>query len=96
MEQQNAEKKSVRNTDKIVKVLFGIRIVLWVIALAATIYWIYWSFYIYETGIHLVEDYAKAFRPIFGKSLLVTIISILVSFLLRHISDKLKKSGVPK
>lgn len=85
-----------KKDEKLVRILFGMRIVLWVIALIATVYWIYWSFHIYETGIHLVEEYAAIFRPIFGKALLVTAISISVSLVLRKISDKIKKNGAPK
>lgn len=88
------------NAFRKIRILFYMRIVLWVIAIAATVYWIYWSFRIYEMGIHLVEDYAAAFRPIFGKSLLVTAISIAISLGLRRISDNIKtnikKGGTPQ
>lgn len=73
-----------------VKIIFCIRIVLWVIALGATIYWIRWSFKIYEMGTHFVEEYAKAFRPIFARGLLITAIAIGISFILRYISDRIK------
>lgn len=78
--------------DKKVKIIFGIRAVFWVIALGATIHWIYWSFKLYDLGILDVYEYAKYFRPIFGKDLLISVGAICISLLLRRISDKIKET----
>ena len=76
---------------KIVKILFIIRIVLWIIAAAATYYWIAWSFKLYNMGIYDEHEYSYYLRPILGKGLLIAAVSICLSFILRSISDKLKK-----
>ena len=77
--------------DKIVRILFTIRIILWITAAAATYYWIAWSFKLYSMGIYDEHEYSIHLRPIFGKGLLISIMCICLSFILRSISDKLKK-----
>lgn len=72
------------------KKLFPIRVGLWVIALASTIYWIYWSFHLYTLGYFDEHAYAAAFRPIFARGLLISLIAIGLSFILRRISDNIK------
>ena len=76
---------------KIVRILYIIRIILWIIATVATFYWIVWSFKLYNMGIFDVYEYGKYFRPIFGRGLLTAIVSICLSLILRSISDKLKE-----
>lgn len=76
---------------KIIRILFIIRIILWIIATVATFYWIVWSFKLYNMGIFDVHEYGKFFRPIFGRGLLIAVVSICLSFILRSISDKLKE-----
>lgn len=77
--------------DKIVRILFIIRIILWIIAAAATYYWISWSFKLYKMGIFDVHEYSGYLRPILAKGLLIAAVSICLSFILRSISDKVKK-----
>lgn len=77
----------------IVKILFFIRMVLWAVALFATIYWIKWSFKLYEMGFVDETDYAAHFRPIFAKGLFLSLGAICISFLLRSVSDKIKKKN---
>ena len=79
--------------DKRVKALFIMRAVLWVIALAATVYWIYWSFKLYELEIYDPYSYAKEFRPIFTRGLLISGGSICISLSLRGISDRIKRAN---
>ena len=79
--------------DRIVKIIFGIRIVLWMVAAGATAYWIYWSMHLYTLGFENEHEYAAALRPILSKGLLISVAAILVSFLLRSISDKIKKNN---
>lgn len=76
--------------DKKIKIMFVCRVVLWIVSLVATVYWIYWSFHLYTLGYMDEHEYAVAFRPIFGKSLLASILAIGISFVLRIISDKSK------
>ena len=77
-------------SDKTIKQLFCVRVCLWIIALSATIYWIYWSFHIYTIGVMDEHEYAAMFRPIFAKALLVSLCAIGISFILRIRSDKIK------
>lgn len=79
----------MKNQEKIKK-LFYCRIVLWVIALAETIYWMYWSFHLYTLGYEDEHAYATVFRPLFYKALIITLIVLGISFILRFKSDKLK------
>ena len=81
---------------KIIRFLFIIRIILWITATVATYYWIIWSFKLYQMGIFDVHEYSDYFRPIFGKGLLIAFVSICLSFILRGISDKIKKNDQEK
>ncbi len=74
-----------------VKILFVVRILLWIVAAAATVYWIVWSFKMYDIVGYDVHAYATAFRPLFYKALVIAFLSICVSFGLRSISDRIKK-----
>ncbi len=77
--------------NKAVRVLFVIRIILCIIAAAATFYWIFWSFKLYHMGIFDVYEYSSYLRPIMGKGLLIAVVSICLSLILRSISDRIKK-----
>ena len=76
--------------DKKVRKIFIARAVLWGIAILATGYWIYWSFALYEMGIHDVYEYAAEFRPIFGWGLAISVGAVCISLILRSVSDKIK------
>lgn len=76
--------------NKVVRILFIVRIILWIIATAATYYWIVWSFKLYNMGIYDVHEYSENIRPILARGLLIAAVSICLSFILRSISDKLK------
>lgn len=80
-----------QKTQKTIKTIFIIRICLWIIAAGGTLYWMIWSFKLYGMGIYDVYDYAKYFRPIFYRGLLISVVSICISLILRSISDKIKK-----
>ena len=41
----------MKKRDKLVKIIFGIRICLWMVALGLTVHWIYWSFKLYAMGV---------------------------------------------
>lgn len=76
--------------EKKVKIIWYTRICLWIVALIGCLYWIVWSFKLYNMGIHDVHEYTAIFRPIFAKGLLVSLVSIVICFGLRSISDKCK------
>lgn len=77
--------------NKIVRILFIIRVILWITAAAATYYWIAWSFKLYNMGIYDVYEYSGYLRPVLGKGLLIAAVSICLSLILRSVSDRLKK-----
>ena len=52
------------DSDSRVKKLFICRAVLWAVALAATVYWIWWSFEIYNRGVFDPYEYAPMLRPV--------------------------------
>ena len=92
MSENNRKYREVKNMHKkIIRILFIIRISLWIIATVATFYWIVWSFKLYNMGIYDVHEYGTYFRPIFGRGFLIAVVSICLSFILRSISDKLKE-----
>ena len=73
--------------EKKVRILFLIRIALWITAAAATFYWI---FKLYAMGIYDVYEYSGYLRPIFGRGLLIAFVSLCISLILRSISDRIK------
>ena len=75
---------------KAVRILLYCRMFLWVVALAATVYWIYWSFHLYTLGYMDEHVYAVAFRPIFAKGLLISAGAVVLSFIMRGVSDKIR------
>lgn len=79
--------------DKIIKLLFAIRVILWIVALIATWYWISWSFKLYDLGYMDETIYAQMLRPVFGKGLLISFLAIVASFLVRAISNNIKKKN---
>ena len=81
------------NTWQKIKVIFKIRIAMWVVAAVATIYWTYWSFKIYDGGFMDEHAYATALRPIFARGLIISLAALLISLLLRRYSDKLKEKA---
>lgn len=74
-----------------VKIIFGCRIVLWIVALVVTAHWIRYSFKLYEMNIYDVHEYATYMRPVLYKGLVTAFLCICLSFILRAISDRIKK-----
>lgn len=92
MEEQEGRK--LEKWEKTVRALWIARIVLWVIAGGATVYWVVMSFRMYDIlGTYDVYEYGQAFRPIFYTALLISFACVGVSFILRSISDKIKKAN---
>lgn len=81
---------NAKQNEKTIKIMFYIRVCLWITALIATIYWIYWSFELYNLGYYDEHQYAVFFRPIFAKGLLISLVAICISFILRKRSDNIK------
>lgn len=81
----------MKNKDTLVKIIFAIRMVLWLGAAAATAYWIRFSFLLYQMGFEDEHQYATALRPVFYKGVLIAIACVCLSFIFRSISDRIKK-----
>lgn len=93
MSKEQSKEHNENNNDymKTVRLIFAGRIVMWLTALGFTIHWLYWSFYLYQQEIFEVGQYAAIFRPILYKDLAVSIVCIVISFVLRRISDTIKE-----
>lgn len=84
------------DSDSRVKKLFICRAVLWTVALAATVYWIWWSFEIYNRGIFDPYEYAPMLRPVLTVCLLISLVALAISLCLRRKSDMIKKENAYK
>ena len=78
--------------EKKIKILFIIRICLWFIALAATIWWMYYSVKLHIDGIYDVHLYATQLRPVLYLGLLISFISLGLAFYLHMITVRIKRS----
>lgn len=93
----DTDTKKVTDPKKHVRVLFICRVILWIISLAATVYWIVWSFKIYKdlgdpnTGLVDETVYSPILRPKLYAGLIITVVSLTISSALRKISDLAKK-----
>ena len=76
-----------------VRIIFALRIVLWAVALASTIYWIRYSFVLYQRGIVLPEEYSPLLRPVLYTCVLIAALAIAASFGLYAISSRIKKKN---
>lgn len=76
-----------------IKKLFIARACLWAVSLAATVYWIAWSFKIYNDhgGITDEHTFAAAFRPRFWPAFVLSLCLLFISTRLRKMSDKKKE-----
>ncbi len=92
---QNYSRKmtfTLKEDDKrTVRILFGFRIFLWCVALGGFIYWAYWSFELYHQGIMDEHEYATILRPILARGVAITVVAVVVSFILRRVSDGIKR-----
>lgn len=75
---------------KSVKILFCCRAFLWLVAAVSTGYWMYLSCKLYAIGIHDVHEYAQHFRKPFYTCVIIAVVAIVISLILRSISDKIK------
>ena len=79
---------------KSVLALFITRVCLWIVALASTIYWIYYSIKLHREGIFVPEEYSPRLRPVLYTCLIISVAAVCISFVLRAISVKIKNQGV--
>ncbi len=74
--------------------LFITRVCLWIVALVATIYWIYYSIKLHREGIFVPEEYSPRLRPVLYTCLIISVAAVCISFILRAISVRIKNQGV--
>ncbi len=76
---------------KTVKLLFVVRVILWLIALICTAYWMYYSHKLHLDGIFDPHEYATLLRPVLYTNLIISIVAVCASFALYALSRKIKK-----
>ncbi len=74
-----------------IKVLFIIRICLLIVALTATIWWMYYSVKLHIDGIYDVHEYATILRPVLYVCVAISVAAIAVSFALHMLSVNIRK-----
>ncbi len=74
-----------------IKVLFGFRVFLWIVAFLLTAYWMWYSDHLYKKEIFDPYEYAALMRPVLYPCIGFAIIAIAVSFALYALSKKIKK-----
>ena len=82
--------------DKKIKIIFIIRICLWITALVATIYWISYSVRLHMNGIFDPAEFAYYFRPVFYTCLIIAFAAVGLSFALYAYSKKIKAGAGSK
>ena len=76
---------------KKVKILLIVRIILWITALGATAYWIWYSFKLTVDGIYDPYVYASMLRPVMYLCILIAVAAVLIAFALYRKSRELVK-----
>ncbi len=80
----------MKKTKKSVVVLLVIRIILWIIALASTVYWMYYSVKLHREGSFDPAEYSTILRPILYTCLIIAVVAICISFALHALAVKIK------
>ena len=80
-----------KNNKSKIRALLVIRVCLWIVALASTIYWIWYSVKLHSEGIFAPEEYSPLMRPVLYTCLIIALASICISFVLHAFAKKLKK-----
>ncbi len=73
-----------------IKILFVIRVCLWITALISTAYWMYYSVKLHIDGIYDVHEYATALRPILYSCVAIAVAAVAISFGLHVLTVKIK------
>ena len=81
----------MKNTSDKIKILFIIRVCLWIVAFASTVYWIYYSFKLHLDGVFEYHTYATMLRPVLYPCLLISVSAVCLSFALYAVSKSWKK-----
>ncbi|MCR5476722.1 MAG: hypothetical protein K6E92_03735 [Lachnospiraceae bacterium] len=73
-----------------IKVLFVVRVCLWIVAAVSTCWWMYYSVKLHIDGIYDVHVYAAILRPVFYPAVLISVAAIFIAFRLYAVSKRLK------
>ena len=76
-----------------IKIIFVIRVLLWLVALLATVNWIIYSVKLYADGIVIPEQYSPLLRPVLYRGVIVAVLSIATSFALYALAKYIKKKN---
>ena len=74
-----------------IRILFAIRVILWITALAATVVWMYYSVKLHIDGIYDVHEYATILRPVLYTCLAISFAAIAISFGLHMLTVRIRK-----
>ena len=74
-----------------IKILFILRVFLWIVAFISTVFWICYSFKLHLDGVFDYHTYAAMLRPILYPCLIISVAAICISFALYAVSKNLKK-----
>lgn len=92
-EVKKPHKRVYRKGEIAVRNIFIMRAVLWLVAFVSTLYWIVVSFKLYSDGIFDPYEYATILRPILYTCLIIAVAAIGIAFILRRISDEVKRQN---
>ena len=72
------------------KILFAVRVCLWIVAFVSTAYWIWYSGKLTYDGVFDPYQYSTLLRPVLYRNLAIAIAAVCISFVLHALSVKLK------
>ena len=84
--------ETIKSYEKRIHTIFICRIIMWAICAGGFVYWIVWSFKLYDMEEFDEHVYATLFRPHFNLGITISIVSITISLILRLYSDKNKRA----
>ena len=82
-----------KDPETTIKILFVIRICLWITALTATVYWMAYSIKLHRAEIFDPYEFAIRFRPVFYPCFVTAVAAIALSFALYAVSKRMRRSG---
>ena len=77
----------------LLKVMFGVRVVLWIVAAVATAWWIGYDIKLRALEIFDPYEFASLFRPVFYTCIIISVAAICIAFAIRFQTVKIKKKN---
>ena len=93
---ENSTEYNLENRKKAtiqIRIIFVIRVCLWVVALVATINWIIYSVKLYLDGIVVPSEYSPLLRPVLYRGVIIAVLAIGASFALYALAKYIKKKN---